>query len=470
MKKKWLALMLVVVMALGSLAGCGSEDASKEGDSKSTDVEKIATDDSGKVVNIWCWNDEFQSRFEKYMPGYDATAKTLDGVKINFIQTPNENNAYQTKLDEALTAQDTASADDKIDIFLMEMDYVAKYTNMEYSLPVASLGITDADLANMYTYTKEAGSSKDGVLKAISWQGCPGGYIYRRSIAKEVLGTDDPEKVQEAVADWDTFTTTAQTMKDKGYFMVSGFDDTYRVFANNVSQPWVDDSNKLQMDESTNKWIAQTKDYTDKGYNQKSTLWDTVWSGGMQKNAKVFGYFMPSWGIAFSMKEASLDDKALKDSDDATIKASDKKGSYGDWAVTVGPQSFNWGGSFLAACKGTDNTTLVTKIMKTMTTDKEVLKKITTEQQDFVNNKVANQELVAEGYKSGFLGDQAVTQVLSDAAEKITAKCTSAFDQGINESIALQYKDYFLGKVDEATAKANFFKAVKEKYAEVVTE
>lgn len=466
MKKKWLALVLAVVMVVG-LTACGSKEESKDAGSTKTEVTK---DDSGKTLNIWCWNDEFQTRFEDFMPGYDKAAQTLDGVKVKFVQTPNENNAYQTKLDEALAAQANAKADDKIDLFLMEMDYVAKYVNMDFSLPIDGLGITEADTSNMYNYTKEAASTKDGVLKALSWQGCPGGYIYRRSIAQDVFGTDDPEKIQEKVADWDTFTASAQEVKDKGYAMVSGFDDTFRVFSNNVATAWVGDDNKVVMDENINKWIAQTKDYTDKGFNQKSTLWDEKWTSGIGKDGKVFGYFMPSWGIAFSMKEASLEDKALKDSDDATIKKSKKKGSYGDWAVVTGPQSFNWGGSFIAACKGTDNTSLATKVIKTMTTDKDILKKITNKYQDFVNHKVANSELVTEGYKSGFLGDQAVTEVLAQSAEKITSKCLSAFDQGLNEGIQLAYKDYYLGKSDEAAAKAAFMKAAKEKYPELVTE
>ena len=40
--------------------------------------------------------------------------------------------------------------------------------------------------------------------QGLSWQGCPGVLFYNRDAAKEVLGTDDPDKVQESVKDWDT--------------------------------------------------------------------------------------------------------------------------------------------------------------------------------------------------------------------------------------------------------------------------
>ena len=48
----------------------------------------------------------------------------------------------------------------------------------------------------MYKYTKDIMTDSNGVLKGVSWQACPGGLIYSRSIAKDVLGTDDPAKVQ----------------------------------------------------------------------------------------------------------------------------------------------------------------------------------------------------------------------------------------------------------------------------------
>jgi hypothetical protein len=71
-------------------------------------------------------NDEFQARFEKY---FVEAGLVPDGVTINWVITPNADNAYQNKLDEALLAQETAAADDKIDLFLIEADYALKYVN-----------------------------------------------------------------------------------------------------------------------------------------------------------------------------------------------------------------------------------------------------------------------------------------------------------------------------------------------------
>ncbi len=233
MKKTWKAIMsfaLIAAMAFG-LAACGGS-----GDSGSAD-----SGEQGKVLNIWCWNDEFQSRFNDYYPGVkevaeDKSTTTLeDGTVVKWTINPNENNNYQDKLDEALLKQADAAPDDKIDIFLVEADYALKYVDSDYTMDVKDLGLTDDDMAQQYQYTKDIVTDSNGAIKGTTWQATPGLFAYRRSIAKDVLGTDDPDAVQEALADWDKFNAVAEKAAAKGYKMLSGYDDAYRAFSNNVS-------------------------------------------------------------------------------------------------------------------------------------------------------------------------------------------------------------------------------------------
>ena len=174
--------------------------------------------DEGKVLNIYCWNEEFKSRLTDHYPGYeevDGTHGKIGDVDVVWNITPSDDNAYQNNLDETLLKQADASADDKIDLFLVEADYALKYVNTDYTMPVADLGITEDEVADQYQYTKDVMTDADGNLKGLSWQGCPGTMIYRRDIAKEVFGTDDPAEVQKKVADWDTFKATAEELKEK---------------------------------------------------------------------------------------------------------------------------------------------------------------------------------------------------------------------------------------------------------------
>jgi len=217
----------------------------------------------GKVLTIYVWNDEFQTRFKDY---FEKAGLVPKDVTVNWVVTPNQDNAYQNKLDEALLNQDKAAPNDKVDIFLVEADYALKYVNTPATLDVyKDVGLAPADTAQMYKYTKDIMTDSNGVLKGVSWQACPGGLIYRRSIAKDVLGTDDPAKVQAALSTWDKFDAVAAKAKAKGYFMVSGYDDTYRVFSDNAKAAWVDKSGKIVIDPSILRWVDMTKTYTDKG-------------------------------------------------------------------------------------------------------------------------------------------------------------------------------------------------------------
>ena len=48
---------------------------------------------------------------------------------------------------------------------------------------------------------------------------------------------------------------------------------TYRVFSNNVSEPWVDANNNLQIDPAIQTWMQQAKDFSDNGYTQDCDIW-----------------------------------------------------------------------------------------------------------------------------------------------------------------------------------------------------
>ena len=66
--------------------------------------------------------------------------------------------------------QADASADDKVDIFLSETDYVYKYTDAaaDVAMPLKDLGIDpDKDLADQYDFTKTTASDADGVQRGL---------------------------------------------------------------------------------------------------------------------------------------------------------------------------------------------------------------------------------------------------------------------------------------------------------------
>ena len=468
--KKAMSLLTVTAMAATLLAGCGggaaSSSAAPAADSTSAEASSTAAEE-GKVLNIWCWNDEFQSRFNDYYPGVkevaaDKSTTTLDnGITVKWTINPTTDNNYQNKLDEALLKQDSAAADDKIDIFLVEADYALKYVDSDYTLDVKNdVGLTDDDLKDQYQYTKDI-VSVDGVQKGTSWQATPGLFAYRRSIAKDVLGTDDPAEVQSALSDWDKFNTVAEEAAAKGYKMLSGYDDSFRVFSNNVSEPWVDGTT-VKVDPNIMAWVEQTKDYTDKGYNNKSTLWSDQWASDQGPSGNVFGFFYSTWGINFTLLGNSLETPTAEGG-----KEEVGNGIYGDYAVCEGPQPYYWGGTWICGAAGSDNLETIKDVMLKLTCDEAIMKQITMDTQDYTNNEKAMNEIASSDYKSDFLGGQNHIALFAEAATKIDMSNAGPYDQGLNESFQNAFKDYFTGNVEEDAAKANFETAIKEKYPEL---
>ncbi len=445
MKKRTLSLLLAAACTAALLAGCGSSSspapAAEEpaaGETEATEEEAPAEDageaeaasDEGKVLNIYCWNEEFKTRLKDHYPGYeevDATHGKIGDVDVVWNITPSDDNAYQNNLDETLLKQADAAADDKIDLFLVEADYALKYVGTDYTMPVADLGLTEDELANQYQYTKDVVTDSNGVLKGVSWQGCPGVMIYNREAAKETFGTDDPAEIQAKFADWDAFVASAAELKEKGYQAVSSVNDTYRVYSNNVTTPWVVDG-KINLDDNIKKWVDDSKALVDAGYAGTHDLWSDDWSKGFYPEGKVFAYFGPAWLIDFCM-------------------AADTEGSIanaGGWAATEGPQGFSWGGTWICGATGTDNPALVADIMRQLTTNEAIMTDIVKADNDFVNNKPAMEAMAQdETYGDAVLGGQNALAMFCAGADKIDMSNISIYDQGLHRGIPAGHEGLF---------------------------
>lgn len=477
MKKKLVCMLLAVVMAAGPLAGCGSkgdsnsstgnqQDSDNAGDTGDTgDAANTGDSDfegEGKVINIYSWNNEFRERVEAVYPkvkkkSKDGTVTTLeDGTEIHWIQNPNEDGVYQQKLDEALGNQASASDDDKVDLFLAETDYVNKYTDAEadVAMPLVDLGIDpDKDLADQYDFTKVVASDVNGVQRASTWQCCPGLLVYRRDIAKDVFGTDDPEEIGQKVKDWDTMKKTAAELKDKGYYTFSSYADTFRLYGNSIAEPWVSPgSTVLKIDQKIMDWVNDSKEWLDAGYLDKNVKgqWNQDWNKAMGSSSKVFAFLFPAWGIDFTLKK-------------------NWDGDDGMWAVTSAPQDYNWGGSYIVACQGTDNPKYVKDIILSLTGDKDNLLKISQEFLDYTNTRTGMQEAAKDSktYASEFLGGQNTFEYFAPAAEGVQIAPLSAYDQGCVELIQNSFSDYLQGQIDFDKAKQNFETAIRERYADL---
>lgn len=454
MKKRILGLSLCALGSIALLTACNNGPKSN-----------AKVDNSGKVFKIACWNEEFRGFFNKYstdegkalikegklMATADAqAAKTglhIDGIPVVFTETPSKDGAYQKALDLALDNQAKASADEKIDMFLAEADYILKYADDESTMDIKGLGVTD--MSNTYKYTVQAASDHNGFVKGVSFQCCPSGMIYNRTIAKEVLGTDDPAEVQKKVSDWSKFEALGDQMKAKGYYLTACDMESYRVFSNNASTPWVNDKDELSIPDTVKTWMKQAKSFVKDQYaptGGKEGVWSatkTATIAETSESKKAFACFGPAWYYNFCMGSSKV----------------------GDWALCKGPQAHFWGGTWLLAATGSDNTDLVAKVMNQYINDEATMKALTDNENQFTNNKAYNEKVAKGDRHNEFLGGQNDTAIFVDLAKDIKFENVTIYDQYCNEGFQEAYEEYLEGEVTEEKALDNFYNKIKTQFA-----
>lgn len=438
MKKKILAgiLSAATVLSLTTcLTGC-----------KENGPAGLGNDNSGTKLRIACWNYELAEFAKAY---YTPPA----GIEIEWVQYPNDDGVYQTNLDRMLKNNESAKADDKIDIFLAEADYIMKYSCSDYSVDISSVF---PDTSNMFDYVVDAGRDENGYLKAVSFQACPSALIVRRSIARDVLGTDDPAEVQSKLDTWEKFEAVAADAKAKGYYMTGSALDSYRVFANNSDTNYINNG-KFATTPAFDKWLTQAETFIKNGYTTLGDMWSDEKTDEFKASGKMMCTFGPTWYYAFCMGKAW----------------DENEGCFGDWMIVKGPQGHFWGGTWMLAAKGNDNADAIAHFMKAFATDDTIAEKLVygegltdwTKNEpktnpQFPNNKKIVAKYAADpNYKSAFLGGQNDLAIMNEVALATVwdTKKHTAIDQTLNETLPNNMLEYLKGSTDKEGALNNFY-------------
>ncbi|WMC93668.1 hypothetical protein [Kineothrix sp. MB12-C1] len=460
MKKRVLSALLSLTMVAGLLAGCGQSaptatteaPAEEKAEAVKEEVPAEGGETSTDKFYIYSWNTELGERLQYVYDAYPEIADRIEYVNVG------DDSVYQEKVDQLLQTPD---APDYPDLIAFEAAYIMKYTNSDYTLPVTDLGITDEDLAQMYPYTLTiATDQRDNSLKGLSWQSCPGSFIYRTDLAEKYLGVTSPEEMQAKIGTWEAFLDTAREIKEKSgdaTRMLSSNGDVVNAFLSNKTQPWVDKEGVFHMDDAMLEYMDIVKVLETEDLTQKTTQWSEEWNAGPSSDS-VFGYFGCTWFLHWTIK-ANCGGEAVGE------------GTYGLWNMAQGPAPYYWGGTWLGATAGCSDKELAGKIMKALCTDTEIMTKMSEETLDYVNNKAAMKTLSDAGKGSyDFLGGQDFISIFSPLAEDVDVSWMSAYDQKVNALLDTQVIEYSLGNKDKDTAVADFKTAVAEAYPAVTVE
>jgi multiple sugar transport system substrate-binding protein len=472
--KKTVALLLVLAMAI-SAWGCSKDDTKEtNGDASKAPAETDAATEPAETKGVeivgdesvenpfyvYSWNEETGARLEYFKEAYPQYADRIVYVNTGGSDT------YQDKIDPLLQTPDNAQYPDLI---ALEADYIIKYTDSDQTIPVSELGITEKDMENMYDYTVEIAKVNDQV-KALSWQATPGAMMYRRSLAKKYLGTEDPAEVQKLFKDWDTMLKTAREIQKKSNGVTklfSGNDDVARVFTAGREKAWINDD-VLSVDDKMLEYMDFVKVLEEEKLTNRTKQWDDAWNANVQSD-KTFAYMGCTWFLHYTLKPncgAKFNKKTGE-----LVAGSEEGSTYGDWAMIEGPQTYYWGGTWLAATKECSDPELAGLIMKTLTCDTELMAKLSDETMDYVNNKASIQKLLDEGKGAyDFLDGQNYLEVFSPLADKVTIPKMVGEDFYINTAFLDQVDQYSQGKKDKKTALEDFKSGVLDSYTYLTAE
>lgn len=450
MKRKIILILSIIAMISMILVGCG-----KKGDSKQADKSVKEDDPNVKVINLWSFTDEVPKMVEKFK------AMNPDfPYEINTTIIATTDGAYQPALDQALAG----GGSDAPDIYVAEAAFILKYAQgdaSQYAAPYKQLGIdVDKQLkeAQIAPYTSEIGTNQNGDLVALGYQATGGAFIYRRSIAIDTWGTDDPSVIKEKVGPgWDKFFTAAEELKEKGYAIISGDGDLWHAVENSSSKGWVVDGT-LDIDPKREEFLDLSKKLKDNNYHNDTEDWQDAWFADMKGVGEkpVLGFFGPAWLINYVMAGNSGGEKI-------------GEGTYGDWAVCEPPVGFFWGGSWVLANKDTKVPNAIGQIIEwiTLDTSEKGLQYMwangTMEGEGGTKDTVASGTVMSKSNgELEFLNGQNMFDVFVPAGEFANGKNLTQYDETINTHFRGQVREYTAGNKTKEQAIADFKQLVAD--------
>ena len=469
--KKVLALLLAAVMVF-ALCACGQQAAPAAAPAAEAPAAAPAEAEApaeapaapeGKIkIHFMSFTTEVPDMVTKFLEVRPDLAEKYYVDEPTIVATTDQ--LYQPALDQALAA----GGEDAPDIYCAEAAFILKYAQgdaADYAAAYEDLGIdvaAETAAAEIAPYTIDIGTRpSDGKLVGLGYQSTGGAFIYRRSIAKDVWGTDDPavvaEKIGAGTNSWDAFFAAAEELKAKGYKIVSGDGDIWHAVENSSPAGWIVDD-KLNIDPAREAFLDLSNKLYVNEYHNDTQDWQEGWFADMKKAGNVLGFYGPAWLINYTI---------------AANCGEGDESSYGDWACCAPNIGFFWGGTWVLANKdvvGTDKEEFVREFIRWVTLDASETGLQYFWANGTLNGEGGTKDDVAAGAvlkisngEMDFLGGQDMFEVFVPANAYANGKNLTQYDEAINAEWRDAVRGYNAGTYTRDEAIEAFKTAVSDK-------
>lgn len=477
--KKLMAIMLAGTMVFG-LTACGgdtgsgssSSDTGSSSDTSNTSSDESAGDDGAaedtktaagdqKLV-VWTLAKDLETMAEHYMEQHSDVA-----IETVVIEPAN----YVTKVQTALNG-----GQKEPDIIVGEPQMLEDFYDAGYFEDLNQAPYNAQDYADQIVdYVWEVGQDADGIQRAISYQITPAGIYYRRDIAQEVFGTEDPVEVGKLFADYPTILETAKTLKNAGYrifasdaeisyfsgdsawvidgtlnvdqgrydyqdLCISLYQDDLTAYANQWSTPWYQ-----AMAGEVPILSADIQNYADDSVN----VWDAEQfaeaTADMDKT-EVFAFGLPSWGV-LTMRDNVQD-------------------TSGKWGVCAGPAYGFGGGTFIGISSQSERKDLAWDFLKFCTLDEDTANWWIEVSEGDTVSLIPVLEAHAEDANTIY-GGQQLYKFWLEQAEGIDYSKVTRYDKVINDAWGSATTSIKTGEKTKEEALQEFYDVVESTYPEI---
>jgi multiple sugar transport system substrate-binding protein len=298
--KALLTGVLVILLVLSSLIGCANKDTDSQNDKGSADSNSI----SG-TVNIWTWQDK---EAEQVM--IDEFNKDFPDIKIEITNVAPED--MVKKLQTALAADSELP-----DIAWMEIAYRGRLISLDCWENLENYGV---DRNNILDFLIPLSVNERDELVGIEVSPAFAGMAYKRDLAKEYFGTDDPDELTEILSDWDTMIQKGVEIKEKSngeVFLFTGVDEVISILKGQDNTPFIKDGDVLNVREALEPIFSRAIEMVQLGIVDRIQSWTPAWNASYAASNHIF-YTCATWSPTW------------------VIKANDKD-STGRWGLMVPP-------------------------------------------------------------------------------------------------------------------------------------
>ncbi len=471
--RKIMATLLAGAMTL-SLAACGSsapeapaadtaaettEAPAAEEAADNTDTANAGTE--GEKLVIWTLAKDLQTFAEKYVEDHNVQIETV-------VIEPAD---YVTKVQTALNGGQTTP-----DIIVGEPQMLEDFYDAGYFEDLNQAPYNAQDYkGQIVDYVWEVGQDAEGVQRTISYQITPAGIYYRRDIASEVFGTDDPDEVGKLFKDYPTILDTAEKLKSAGYRIFAS-DAEINYFSGDSA--WVVDDT-LNVDQARLDYMDLVCDLYQKDLTAYANQWSTPWYQAMAGEVPILTAAVQSYADdSINVWDAEGFAEATKDLDKTQVFAfglpswgvltlRDNVGeTSGKWGVCSGPSYGFGGGTFIGISAMSEHKDLAWDFLKWVTLDENTAEWWIEKSEGDTVSLVSVLEKHKDDANEVYGGEHLYSFWQAQAAGIDYSKVTR-YDKVIGDAWGAAITAIKTGEADKETAINEFYDVVESTYPEI---